>query len=80
MVLPTFVHERLQCSLIDQSPEQSETECLCVDVARRKIINIYKPQLSRFAPMVITTFQHPSLYVFDFNWQHVYWIYKKSTT
>jgi len=31
--LATFVHERLEWSLADQSPEQSETEWLCVDVA-----------------------------------------------
>jgi len=31
--LATFVHERLEWSLVDQSPEQSETEWLCVDVA-----------------------------------------------
>jgi len=33
-----FVHERLEWSLVDQSPEQSETEWLCVDVAGYKII------------------------------------------
>jgi len=39
--LATFVHERLEWSLVDQSPEQSETEWLCADVAGYKIINIY---------------------------------------
>ena len=29
----TFVHERLKWSLVDQSPELSDTEWLCVDVA-----------------------------------------------
>ena len=32
--LATFVHERLEMSLVDESPEQPETEWLCVDVAR----------------------------------------------
>ena len=41
--LATFVRERLEWSLVDQSPEQSETECLCVDVAGYKIVNVYKP-------------------------------------
>jgi len=31
--LATFVHERLEWALVDQSPELSETEWLCVDVA-----------------------------------------------
>jgi len=31
--LATFVHERLEWSLVGRSPEQSETELLCVDVA-----------------------------------------------
>jgi len=44
----TFVHERLELSLVDQSPEQSETEWLCVDIAGYKIINVYKPPRSRW--------------------------------
>jgi len=32
-VLATFVHELLEWSLVDQSPEQSATEWLCGDVA-----------------------------------------------
>jgi len=39
--LATFVHERLEWWLIDKSPEQSETEWLCVDIAGYKIINVY---------------------------------------
>jgi len=62
--LSTSVHERLEWSLVKQSPEQSETEWLCVDVAGYKIIDIYKPP-------VIPTFPHPSLYVGDFHCQHV---------
>jgi len=45
--LATFVHERLEWSLVDQSPEQSEIERLCVDVAGHKIIIVYKPPRSR---------------------------------
>jgi len=36
--LATFVHERLDWSLVDHSPEQSETEWLCVDVVGYKMI------------------------------------------
>jgi len=61
--LATFAHERLEWSLVNQSPEQSETEWLCVYVAGYKIINFYKPPRSRFAPAAIPTFTHPSLYV-----------------
>jgi len=39
--LATFAHERLEWSLVDQSPELSETEWLCADVAGYKIINVY---------------------------------------
>jgi len=35
--LATFVHEGLEWSLVDHSPEQSETEWLCVDVTGYKI-------------------------------------------
>jgi len=59
--LATFVHERLEWSLVNQSPEQSETEWLCVEVAGYKIINVYKPSHSRLTPMTIPTFPHPSL-------------------
>ena len=63
--LGTFVHERLEWSLDDQSPEQSETEWLCVDVTGYKIIDVYKSPRSRFTPMAIPTFTHPSLHVGD---------------
>ena len=44
--LATFVHERLEWTLHDQSPLTSETEWLCVDVDGYKIVNIYKPETS----------------------------------
>ena len=69
--LAAFVHERLEWSLVDQSPEQSETEWLCVDVAGYNIINVNKPPRSRFTPTAIPTFPHPSLYIGDLNCQHV---------
>jgi len=77
--LATFVHERLEWSLVDQPPEQSEAEWLCVDVAGYKIINVYKPPHSRFTPTAIPTFPHPSLYVGDLNCQHVNWDYNKTS-
>jgi len=66
--LATFVHERLEWSLVDQSPEQSETEWLCLDVSGYKVVNVYKPPRSRLTPTTIPTFPHPSLYVGDFNY------------
>ena len=48
--LATFVHERLEWSLVDQSRDQSETECLCVDVAGYKTVNVYKAPRSRLTP------------------------------
>jgi len=74
--LATFVHERLEWSLVDQSPEQSETEWLCVDIAGYKIINVYKPPRSQFTP---TAIPHPNMYVGDFNCQHVNWGYNKTS-
>ena len=75
--LATFVHERLEWLglLVNQFPEQSETEWLCVDVAGYKIVNVYKPPRSRLTPTTIPTFPHPSLYVGDFSCQHVNWCY-----
>ena len=77
--LATFVYERLEWSLVDQSPEQSETEWLCVDVTGYKIINVYKLPRSRFTPTAIPTFPHPSQYVGDFSCQHVNWGYNKTS-
>jgi len=45
--------------------------------SRRQRVNIYKLRRSRFKPTVISTFPHPSLYIGDFNCQHVNWGYKK---
>jgi len=65
--LATFVHERLEWSLGDQSPDQSETEWLCVDVAGYKIVNVYKPPRSQLTPTTIPTFPHPSLHGGEFK-------------
>ena len=73
--LDTFVHERLEWSLVDQSPDQSETEWLCVDVAGYKIVNVHKPPRSRLTPTTIPTFPNPSLYIGDCNCQHINWDY-----
>jgi len=58
--LATFAHERLEWSLVDQPPDQSETEWLCVDVAGYKIVNVYKPPRSWLTPTTIPTFPRPS--------------------
>jgi len=52
---------------------------LCVDVAYYKIINVNKPPRSRLSPTAILTFSHHSLYVGDFNCQHVNWGYNKTS-
>ena len=65
--LATFVHERLQWSLYDQSPMTSETEWLCVDVDGYKIVNIYKPPPTRLQVSDLPVFPHPCLYAGDFN-------------
>jgi len=70
-----FVHERLEWSLVDKSPDQSETEWLCVDVAGCKIVNVYKSPRSQHTPTIIPTFPHPSLYAGDFSCEHVNWSY-----
>ena len=75
----TFVHERLEWSLVDQSPEQSETEWLCVGVAGCKFINVYKPPRSGLIATTIPTFPHPILYAGDFNCQHVNWGYNTTS-
>jgi len=52
---------------------------LCVDVAGYKIINVCKPPSSRLTPTAIPTSPHHSLYVGDFNCQHVNWGYSKTS-
>ena len=52
---------------------------MCVDVAGYKIINVYKPPRSQSTPMATPTFPHPSLYVGNFNCQHVNWGYNKTS-
>jgi len=48
----------------------SGTEWLCADAAGYKITNVFKSLRSRLSS---TTFPHASLYVGDFNCQHVNW-------
>jgi len=77
--LTTFLHERLEWSLVDQSPEQSETEWLCVDVSGYKIINVCKPLPSQLIPTTIPTFSHHRLCIGDLNFQHDNWGYNTTS-
>jgi len=47
--LATYVHERLEWSLVDQSPEQPETEWLCDGCRRRRIRDHQRLQTSTLA-------------------------------
>jgi len=76
--LATFVHERLEWSLVDQSSEQSDW---VVVRRRRRMQDHYRPQTSTLA---IRTYSHTNiptsrLYVGDFNCQHVNWGYNKTS-
>ena len=73
--LATFVHERLRCTLLDQSPLTSEIKWLCVDVDGYKIINVYKPPLTRLRTLDLPVFPHFFLYAGDFNCRHADWGY-----
>ena len=73
--LATFVHERLQWILFDQSPSTSEIEWVCVDVDGYKIVNIYKPPPMRLQASDLPVFPHSCLYAGDFNCQHIDWGY-----
>ena len=73
--LATFVYERLKWTLFDQSPLTLETQWLCVDVDRYKIVSVYKPSPIRLQVSDFPVFPHSCLYVGDFNCQHVEWGY-----
>ena len=73
--LATFVHERLRCTLLDQSPPTSEIEWLCVDVNGYKIVDIYKPLPRRLRTLDLLVYPHPCLCTGDFNCCHADWGY-----
>ena len=73
--LATFVQNNISWSLLDRSPDGSDVEWLCVDIDGIKIINVYKPPMTRWLPSVIPMFSHPCLYAGDFNCQHTDWGY-----
>ena len=66
-------------SLLPHPTDAHEAEWLCVDIAGYKIINVYKTPHSRFTTTAIPMFPHLSLYVGDFNCQHVDWGYNKAS-
>ena len=78
--LATFVHERLNWTLVDQSQATSETEWLCVDVDGYKIVNVYKPPPTRLQTSDLPVLPHPCLYAGDFNSPHVHWGYNTCST
>ena len=65
--LAMFVHKRLRYTLLDQSPPTSEIEWLCVDIDGYKIVNVYKPPLTRLRTLNLPVFPHPCLYAGDFT-------------
>ena len=73
--LVTFIHDRLQCTLTDQSHEEPAIEWICVDVNGLKVINIYKPPTAQLSSTFIPTHAHPCLYAGDFSCQHADWSY-----
>ena len=77
--LATFVHEKINWTLADHSPEGSATEWLCVDVNGVNIVNVYKPPPVSLAPNAIPAFPHPCLYAGDFNCQYTDWSYHSIT-
>ena len=77
--LATFVQEQLRYMLLDQSPPTSEIEWLCVDVDDYKIVNVYKPLLTRLRTLDLPVFPHPCLYAGDFNCCHADWSYDNNS-
>ena len=65
--IATFVFERLNSTLCSQSLPISDTEWLCVDVDRYKIINIYEPPPKRLQTFDLLVFPHPNLCAVGFN-------------
>ena len=78
--LATFVQKSLSWTPADHSPEDSEIECLCMDIAGLKIINIYKPPSSLLLTMSLLVFPSPHVYAGDFNSQHVQQEYRANTS
>jgi len=66
----TFVHNKLNWTFVDQFPDESTIEWLCINVDECKIVNIYKPPHSLLTPTAIPVFPYPCLYSGDFNCQH----------
>jgi len=54
--LGTFVHVKLEWTVINQPPAQSETDWLCVKVAGYNIIKVCKTPTSRLTATAILTF------------------------
>ena len=77
--LATFVHERLKCTLYDQSSLTSEAEWLCVDVGGYNTVNIYKSPTICLQVSAFPVFPHPCLYSGEYNSQHVDWGYDASS-
>jgi len=70
-----FVHNKLSWTLVDQSPDESTIEWLCVDVDGYKIVNIYKAPPSRLTLTAIPVFPYLCLYSGDFYCQLTNWRY-----
>ena len=62
-----------------RSPPTSEIEWLFVDVDGYKIVNVYKPPLTRLRTLDLPVFPHPCLYAGDFSCRHADWGYNDNS-
>ena len=72
-VLATFIHDKHNWSLVDQSSEKSAIEWLCMNIDGRKIVNVL--QTINLAIHISSNFRFSCLYAADFNCQHTEWGY-----
>jgi len=70
----------VRSDIADAMPVSSQPFCDVIQVGGFKIVNVYKPPSLHWDQAVLPVFEHPVIYVGDFNSHHPKWGYAEMVT
>lgn len=76
--MATYIKEDIDACQITFRENQGDTQILAAQVGKVTVVNIYKPPRTKWRSPPIKVFEHPALYIGDFNSHNVEWGYDQN--
>lgn len=74
----TYIKEDIDTCQIIFRENQGDTQILSAQIGKVTVVNIYKPPQTKWRSPPIKVFEHPALYIGDFNSHNVDWGYDQN--